>query len=345
MLEETSREKEKAEAARDDAQAHVRQKAQEEKRLPDKRAAVEKLWDWVRGEQERSEALRGAIQETQRTEEQLQKWREREAEARRNHEEAERQVAGLKERYEKEKELLAKREEDQMSWREILAGHDRWTESDEQKLKKWEDRKIEAEQELERTEASMEGRQVIIAVLENSRLEIESKEKELAGLLKARERTVRVRQIRTRKDDDGDTFHARQLVDGGLLDNLGLAGVVEIMKFVMEARQVSDLPEYLTGLPKEAFIVIVDAGTESNREAWFDWRTPGLVTTALDTVSSAMRTKSSLLRKEAERVGQELARLPQLARDFGEFRHNRDHNYLFSLQPHSISLCSADLAY
>ena len=40
-----------------------------------------------------------------------------------------------------------------------------------------------------------------------------------------------------------------------------------------------------------------------------------------------------------------LARLPQLARDFGEFRHNRDHNYLFSLQPHSISLCSADLAY
>ena len=179
LLEETSREKEKAEAARDDAQTHVRQKAQEEKRLPDKRAAVEKLWDWVRGEQKRSEALREANQEAQRTEEQLQKWREREAEARRNHEEPERQVAELKERYEKEKELLAKHEEDQMSWREILAGHERWTESDEQKLKKWEDRKIKAEQELERTKASMEGNQVIIADLEDNRLEIESKEKEL----------------------------------------------------------------------------------------------------------------------------------------------------------------------
>ena len=44
-------------------------------------------------------------------------------------------------------------------------------------------------------------------------------------------------------------------------------------------------------------------------------------------------------------IHRRLARLPQLARDFGEFRHNRDHKYLFSLQPHSISLCSADLAY
>ena len=78
------------------------------------------------------------------------------------------------------------------------------------------------------------------------------------------------------------------------------------MKFVMEATQVSDLPEYLSGLPREALIVIVDAGTESNRDAWFDWKTPGLITTALDTVSSAMRTKSSLLMEEAERVGQEL---------------------------------------
>ena len=33
----------------------------------------------------------------------------------------------------------------------------------------------------------------------------------------------------------------------------------------------------------------------------------------------------------------ELARLPQLARDFGKFRHDHEHNYLFSLQPHSIS--------
>ena len=46
---------------------------------------------------------------------------------------------------------------------------------------------------------------------------------------------------------------------------------------------------------------------------------------------------------EAQRLG--LARLPQLARDFVKFRCDHTHKYLFLLRPHSISLCSADLAY
>ena len=40
-----------------------------------------------------------------------------------------------------------------------------------------------------------------------------------------------------------------------------------------------------------------------------------------------------------------LARLPQLACDFAKFRCDYAHKCLFLLQPHSISLCSADLAY
>ena len=40
-----------------------------------------------------------------------------------------------------------------------------------------------------------------------------------------------------------------------------------------------------------------------------------------------------------------LTRLPQLARDFVKFRCDHIHKYLFLLRPHSISLCSADLAY
>ena len=40
-----------------------------------------------------------------------------------------------------------------------------------------------------------------------------------------------------------------------------------------------------------------------------------------------------------------LTRLPQLARDFVKFRCDHTHKYLFLLRPHSISLCSADLAY
>ena len=306
VLENASRERQEAEAARNAAQAYVQQKAQEEERLPDKRATIEKLLDWARGEERRSDALREAIQEAQKTEEHLQEWREREAEARRNLGEAQRQGEKRKQEYAMESELLAKHKDDQMSWREILTRHDRWTELDEEKLRKWEDRENKALQELERANASMTAKQGVMADLQDDRLEIESKEKELAALLKARERTGRREEVRTRKDSDEDTFHARQLVDGGLLDNLGLAGVVEVMNFVMEARQVSDLPEYLAGLPNEALIVIVDAGTESNREAWFNWNTPGLITTALDTVSSAMRTKSSLLREEAQRVGQEL---------------------------------------
>ena len=40
-----------------------------------------------------------------------------------------------------------------------------------------------------------------------------------------------------------------------------------------------------------------------------------------------------------------LARLPQLTRDFVKFRSDLARKYLFLLRPHSISLCSADLAY
>ena len=306
ILEDAERERKKAEAASEDAQAQVRQKAKEDKELPDERAALEKLWDWVKDEQQRGEVLRAAIQEAQGAEVRLQHWRGKEVEARRNFEEVERKVAEQQERYEEEEKLLAEDNENETFWRDILAQNDRWAESDDEKLQKWEARREKAAQELERTNAAIESEQGQIANLQEERLEIESAEKELAALGRARERTVRVSQKRTRRDDHGDTFHARQLVDGGLLDNLGLAGVVGIMKFVMEARQVSDLPEYLARLPKEALIVIVDAGTESDRDAWFNWETPGLITTALDTVSSAMRTKSSLLRKEAERVGQEL---------------------------------------
>ena len=40
-----------------------------------------------------------------------------------------------------------------------------------------------------------------------------------------------------------------------------------------------------------------------------------------------------------------LARLPQLTRDFVKFQRDHARKYLFLLQPHSISRCSADLAY
>ena len=306
ILEEAERARKKAETASEDAQAQVLQKAKEDQELPDERAALKKLWDWVKGERQRGEILRAAVQEAQSAEVRLQHWREKEVDARRSYEEAEGKVAVLQERDEQEEKLLGEDNENETFWRESLARKDRWMESDDEKLQKWEERMKKATQELERTNAAIESEQGQIANLRERRLEIESAEKELAGLRKARERTVGVSQKRTRRDNDGETFHARQLVDGGLLDNLGLAGVVGIMKFVMEARQVSDLPEYLARLPKEALIVIVDAGTESDRDAWFNWETPGLITTALDTVSSAMRTKSSLLKKEAERVGQEL---------------------------------------
>ena len=128
----------------------------------------------------------------------------------------------------------------------------------------------------------------------------------LDKLIEARSAVITTRNQPTDSEEKRLKLGARHLVDGGLVDNLGLTGVVETLRLVLTAGKVTDVRQYRNLLPTSALIVIVDAGRESSREEWFQWKTPGLIKGTLDSVETAMKVRSRDLERETQLLSKQL---------------------------------------
>ena len=137
------------------------------------------------------------------------------------------------------------------------------------------------------------------------RLEVLNALRETHKQLEANERNVG----NAEKRSNTISVEAVQLLDGGIADNLGLGALVEILRVILDGYETAGLGSYLQKIAGQTLVVVVDAGTESDRGRWERWDPPGVVRTVRDAVDTAINTKSVLLERELKRAAKDLKKL------------------------------------
>lgn len=166
--------------------------------------------------------------------------------------------------------------------------------------------KTRTEAELKLAESRKNLRMVESELQEaQSRLKVLTALKESYDQLEATERNLGNVEERS----DTISIEAVQLLDGGIADNLGLGALVEVLRVILDGYGTDGLSSYLKGIAGQTLVVIVDAGTESDRSGWGSWNPPGIVRTVRDAVDTAINTKSILLERDLKRTAIELRKV------------------------------------
>ena len=102
---------------------------------------------------------------------------------------------------------------------------------------------------------------MVLTALKDSHEQLEAAERSL-GNVDERSNTIDVEAV--------------QLLDGGIADNLGLGALVEVLRVILDGYDTVGLRTYLKEIAGQTLVVVVDAGTESDRSMWGRWNPPGI---------------------------------------------------------------------
>ena len=274
----------------------------------EKEAAQETVWErWFGGETELEKRMKNIIRivgenrealdsQDRAVAEALREVKESKTKRRRGHKTIER----LESRLEEERERWASAREDRSFWVSAINRRVKARGRLTEEVRKLQHQIRKGSRIIEQLETQVHGN-------DSRETTIRREMSELEGLQKARAlREQRKRGIHAQ--NDRHAVEARHLMDGGLLDNSGLSGILEVLDFVLDAQGVSELPTYRALLPNRALLVVVDAGQGDIESRWKEWARPNTWEVLRGTIRTGLRARADMRVDQAKEIAAELTK-------------------------------------